>query len=230
MTKGLSPTLAYPSGVEVVRPKGFEYVAPLTGTAGGRLTLSQGAATVTLWSDRTMPDLYRAVFDGTAPAVRVERGTVAIEGRSRSFINWLKRKLLWRRTPSGTITLTGIVPWRIAIQGRVAQLVADIRALALRSLLVDGRTREIDLRLPRPDDAVPIRISRRAGSVFIRRPAGVPVRLALGRAVGALTIDGIAYGPLPGDTRIASADDQHAMGRYDIAIAGSADSVTIATG
>jgi hypothetical protein len=127
---------------------------------------------------------------------------------------WLRR--------GGQVTLNQDVAWDIKIRRGVASLDADLRDLRVESIEVTQGAHRVEMRLPRPSGVVPVRVVGGASHVRIRRPAGTPVRLRLGRGVADLTFDEQELGAVGGRLRLESPGAASADGRYDIEISGGA--------
>ena len=86
------------------------------------------AASVTIAADPSLQDPYRASFQGAAPRVRVEGGTVALEYRRLRFppFEW--------HAGASTVTLNGSVPWRIEARGGLTHVTATLEGLQLLGL------------------------------------------------------------------------------------------------
>jgi len=56
-----------------------EFAAPLGSATNGRLEFARGADNLTIHADTSTADLYRARFEGIAPDVRAEDGTVKVD-------------------------------------------------------------------------------------------------------------------------------------------------------
>jgi hypothetical protein len=69
---------------------------------------------------------------------------------------------------------------------------------------------------------VPVRIRGGAAQVRIRRPAGVPVRLRVGRGVADLRFDQQEWGAVGGGLRLVTPEATQAPDRYEIEIASGA--------
>jgi hypothetical protein len=191
-----------------------ELAAPLGGVDTGHLVFAHGAAHLTIRVDGSMEDLYRARFEGKVPDVRVEGGTVTVKYRPSLH------------QTRGEITLTGRIPWSINARAGMSDVVADLEDLELRSWEVSAGASKVEARLPRPKDAVPIRIGAGASHVQLIRPAGVPVRVQIGAGASKLAIDDFSGS---GKIDWRSPDyDQH-EGRYDIEIGAGASKVTVRT-
>ena len=194
-----------------------ELAAPLGAVDMGRLVFTRGAAHLTLWVDPSMEDLYRARFDGRVPDIRVDEGTVTVKYRP-SF-----------RPTRGEITLSGRVPWAIKAGMGMSDVVAHLEDLDLTGLEISGGASKIQVRVPRPKDAVQIRIGGGASNVELIRPAGVPVRVRIGGGASKLAIDDFRVGAAGGKTDWRSPDYDLVEGRYDIEIRAGASKLTVRT-
>jgi hypothetical protein len=193
-----------------------ELAAPLGSVDTGRLVFARGAAHLAIRVDGSMEDLYRARFEGKVPDVRVDGGTVAVAYR-------------WSFHPTrGEITLSGRVPWSIKAAGGMSDVVADLEDLELQGLEVSGGASRIEVRLPRPKDAVRIRIGAGASNVELIRPTGVPVRVRIGGGASNLAIDDFRQ-EAAGKTDWRSSDYDRVDGHYDVEIGAGASKVTVRT-
>jgi hypothetical protein len=191
-----------------------ELSAPLGAVDMGHLVFAHGAAHLTIRVDGSMEDLYRARFEGKVPEVRVEGGTVTVKYRPSLH------------PTRGEITLSGRIPWSINARAGMSDVVADLEDLELRSWEVSAGASKIEARLPRPMEAVRIRVGAGASNVELIRPAGVPVRVHIGAGASKLAIDDFSGS---GKIDWRSPDyDQH-EGRYDIEIGAGASKVTVRT-
>jgi hypothetical protein len=153
-----------------------------------------------------MEHLYRARFDGKAPDVGVDGGTVTVRYRPSL------------RPTRGEITLSGRVPWDIEARWGMSHVVADLEGAELRGVVISGGSSHVEVRLPRPGGTVGIRIGGGASDVELIRPADVPVRARIGGGVSSLAIDDLALGSGGGATDWRSPDYDRVEARYDIEI------------
>jgi hypothetical protein len=191
--------------------------APLGSVAMGRLVFVRGAAHLTIGVDASMEDLYRARFEGKVPDIRVDQGTVTVKYRPSL------------RPTRGKITLSGRVPWAIKASMGMSGVVADLQDLELTGLEVSGGASRLEVRLPHPKAAVPVRIGAGASNLELIRPAGVPVRVRIRGGASKLAIDDVRVGAAGGKTDWRSPDYDLVQGRYDIEIGAGASKVTIRT-
>ena len=200
-----------------------EHLAPLGSAKSARLEFVRGAANVTLHVGSGMEDLYRARFDGPVPDVGAEGGAVIVK------YTWTLHPFDWRRR-GADIALNSQVPWRITVRGGgVSRLDADLGGLRLDSFEVEGGASRVELMLPDPSGAVPIRIDGGASNVTVRRPEGVAARLHVGGGASKLALDGQRLGAIGGETRLESPGYANATDRYEIIITGGANNVAVGT-
>lgn len=194
-----------------------ELAAPLGSLEAGRLAFTRGAAHLTIRVDGSMEDLYRARFEGKSPDVQTDGGTVTV--RYRMSV----------RPTRGEIMLSGRVPWSIRAGMGMSHVVADLGDLELRDFEISGGMSHVEMRLPRPKQAVRVRIGAGASDVELIRPTGVPVRVHIGGGVSKLAIDNFRLGAAAGKTDWRSPDYDQAESRYDIEIGAGASEITVRT-
>jgi hypothetical protein len=194
-----------------------ELAAPLGSVDIGRLVFARGAAHLTIRVDGSMEDLYRARFEGKAPEVRVDGGTVTVKYRPSLH------------PTRSEITLSSRVPWAIKASMGMSDVVADLQELDLTGLEISGGVSRLETRLPRPKAPIRVRIGAGASNLELIRPAAVPVRVRIGGGASKLTIDDVRFGAVGGKTDWRSPDYDLVEGRYDIEIGAGASKLTIRT-
>ncbi|HEX6207182.1 MAG TPA: MarR family transcriptional regulator, partial [Actinomycetota bacterium] len=135
-----------------------EMAAPLGSIKSGRLVFTRGASHLELRVDAQMEDLYRARFEGKVPEIRLTEGTVSV--RYRPSIH----------PPRGEITLSGRIPWALEARWGMSDVTADLQELELTSLEISGGASKVEVRMPHPKVAVPIRIGGGASDITVIRP------------------------------------------------------------
>lgn len=203
-----------------------QFSAPRGSLTEGRVEFARGAARLTIRGAR-IPDLFRARFDRPAPSVSLDGGSVTVRYPRFSPRNWLRPRP-WARH-GGQVTLNEDVAWDIAIRKGVAHLDADLRGLRVEAVEVSNGASRVEVRLPRPAGVVPVRVGGGASHVTIRRPAGTPARLRIGRGVTDLVFDEQEFGAVGGRLRLESPGAGGMDGRYDIEISGGAAHVRVVT-
>jgi hypothetical protein len=201
-----------------------QFSSPRGSLSRGRLEFTRGAARLTIRSAR-IPDLFRARFERPVPSVSVDGGAVMVRYPRSSLRGWVRP---WARR-EGHVTLNEDVAWDLRVRRGVAHLDADLRSLQVESVDVRQGASRVEVRLPRPSGVVPVRIGGGASHVRIRRPAGTPARLRVGRGVTDLTFDEQEFGAVGGRLRLESREAIGADGGYEIEITGGATHVQVTT-
>jgi hypothetical protein len=198
--------------------------APRGSLSRGRLEFTRGATWLTI-RNAEIPELFRARFDRPVPSVSVYEGAVTVRYPRFSLWGWLRP---WTHR-GGQVTLNQDVSWDLSLRGGVAHLDADLRGLRVEAIQASHGASRVDLRLPRPTGVVPVRIGGGASHVRIRRPAGTPARLRIGRGVADLTFDNQEFGAVGGRLQLESSQAGNAEDRYEIEITSGASHVQVTT-
>ena len=203
---------------------GDHFAAPLGSSRSGRLRFTNGAHRIAIRADSCLQDLYRARFGDRMPiVVGVHRGIVTIQYPRFPAGDWLND----RSERLAEVELNASIPWDIEVRGGASRLLADLRGLRLGSLSVDGGTSRLEVVLPAPSGIVTVGILGGASNVAIRRPAGVAARLRIDGGATNLTFDDRHIGAAGGELDLQSRDYDGAADRYDIAVTGGANNLSI---
>jgi hypothetical protein len=205
-----------------------ELTASLGQATSGRLVVKPAAAHLTVRGDPTMTDLYHGRFEAPAPTVRVLGGTVTVHYPRMARLRDL-RALLGPR-PSGQVTLNGSIPWHVRVRGGTAHTSFDLSGLTVYAIELGGGASHVEVILPTPAGTVPVRVAGGVHDLTVLRPAGVAVRVRVGHGARGLTLDDQHFGAIGGSTRWQSPDYNQTTDRYDIAVSGGADTMTVHTG
>lgn len=200
---------------------GGEFSAPLGSAGSGRLVFANGTSRLALGAASGTDDLYRARFEGTAPKVKAEEGTVTFRYPRRFF-----GLLDWRSQP-GEVALNPAVPWEVEVRGGAYRIEADLSGLRLTSFVLKGGFSDCTLELPEPSGVVPVRLSGGASKASIRRPSGVEARLSVKGGVSRLHFDGQGFDAVGGKVRLQSPGYDGASDRYEIEVSGGASEISI---
>jgi hypothetical protein len=210
---------------EEQRQEGSAFAAPLGSLRNGRLVFASGAFRVTVRTDPSMADLYRLRFEGQAPRVAAEGGTVTIRYPRFPLSGWL----YYTCERPAEVALNARIPWDIEIHDGASRFTADLRELELRSFEVSGGASRMEVTLPRPSGVVPVRVLGGASKVDIHRSGGVAARVRVGGGSTSLTFDEQRFGAVGGEVSLQSPYYEGAPDRYEITITGGASSLTIDT-
>ena len=201
-------------------PRSRDSSAPLGSVTAGRLRFLSGASNVTVRTDPSTADLYRARFEGPLPGVRVEGGAVAVG------YPWTLHPFDWRKR-GARIVLNGSIPWEIGFSGGLSKLHADLSRLRLGSFSASGGVSRVELLLAEPSGQVAILFDGGASDVTVRRPKGIAACVLMGGGASKLTLDDQRFGAIGGETRLESEDYAAAKDRYEVTITGGASNLTI---
>jgi class 3 adenylate cyclase len=180
------------------------------------------ATNVTLGTDPSLVDLYRARYEGTPPRVRVRGGLVTIEYGPRL------RPGDWRRQ-AADITLSPAVGWRIEAPRGVARLRADLSAARLLGVEVDHAAMSSELTLARPSGPVLLRFGGGVREVTIHRPVGTAARVKVTGGAAGVSFDDQFFRAVAGEATWKTSDFEQASDRYDIAFAKGVRDVVVDT-
>jgi DNA-binding MarR family transcriptional regulator len=196
------------------------FSAPLGDLTSGRLAIPAGISHLTLRTDESMPQLYRANFEGVVPDVKTKDGVVTIRYPRRLW-------MLGGGQGGAEVTLNVTLPWRIVIQGGASEITAKLGELILAGLEVKGGMSTVEIELPLPSAVVPIRISGGASQITIRRPIGVPAQVHLKGWASMLVFDEQTFSNLGNDVRLHSPGYEGTTPGYNFEVASSVSMVTI---
>jgi hypothetical protein len=190
-----------------------------TGLDGDAATvdLVSGATTVVVRIGDLGADRVRAETpDGAsmAPELTVDGDTVAVH--------------LVRTGEPGpaavTVLLDRRVRWQVRMSGGAVSQLLDLRGAQLSGVdLAAGATR-IELRLPAPDRAVPVRMAGGATEFTVHVPAGVATGVRVGGGAASAEVDGVRRTGLAGGTVVATATDPD---RYDVDATAGVSTLTV---
>jgi hypothetical protein len=197
--------------------------APFGSSESGRLRFTNGAHRITIRADSHLQGLYRARFGERMPmVVGVRRGVVTVVSPRFPTGDWLDRS-----EHSAEIALNSLIPWEVEVRGGASRLLADLRKLRLGSLSVDGGASRLEVVLPAPSGTVTVAILGGASNVAIRRPTGVAARLRVGGGATNLKFEDRHIGAAGGELDLHSRDYDGAADRYDIAVTGGANNLSM---
>jgi hypothetical protein len=198
-------------------------VALLGSVRSGRLRFTNGAHRVAIRADLYVRGLYRARFGSRTPTVGVQGGVVTIRYPRFPTGDWL----VCRSERSAEVALNARIPWDVEVRGGASRLLADLRGLRLGSLSLDGGASRLEVVLPAPTGTVAVVILGGASNVAIRRPEGVAARLHVDGGATNLKFDDRRIGAAGGELDLRDRDYDGATYRYDVAVTGGANNVSI---
>jgi hypothetical protein len=202
--------------------RGDHFAAPLGLSRSGHLQFTNGAHRIIIQADSRLRGLYRARFGARMPKVEARRGIVTIQ-YPRFPGDWLND----RSERPAEVELNASIPWDVEVLGGASRLTADLSGLRLGSLKVAGGARRLEVVLPAPSGIVTVVILGGASNVAIRRPERVAARLRVYGGATNLTFDDRHIGAAGGELDLQSGDYDGAADRYDIAVTGGANNLSI---
>jgi hypothetical protein len=199
------------------------FAAQLGASRSGRLRFTNGAHRVVIRASAHLRGLYRARFGERMPVVEVRGGVVSIRYTWVASCDWTGN----HPERPAEIALNAGIPWDVDVRGGASRLLSDLSGLRLGSLKVDGGASRLEVVLPDPSGAVSVVILGGASNVAIRRPEGVSARLRVEGGVTNLTFDDRRIGATGGELVLQSRGYEDAVDRYDVAVTGGANNVSI---
>jgi len=155
--------------------------------------------------------------------VGVRRAIVTIVYPRFPASDWLND----RSERHAEVALNARIPWDVEVRGGASRLLADLRRLRLGSLKVDGGASRLEVVLPALPGTVSVIILGGASNVVIRRPTGVAARLRVDGGATNLKFDDRHICAAGGELNLQSRDYDGATDRYDIAVTGGANNLSI---
>ncbi len=191
-----------------------ELSAPLAAARRGGLELRGGVGTVAIRADPALALRYRARVEGARPEVATSGDATVIR------LRWPLRNpgLEWRRRRV-EVALNPSIPWEVRVHGGASTLRLDLAAGGLEAFELLGGVGDAELVLPRPLGEIGLRFFGGARRVWVRRPAGVPVRLRVDGA-GRVDLDRQRFGMVAGSMRFEPPAFVAAGDRYDLHLVG----------
>ena len=180
------------------------------------------APNVTIGTDPSLAEPYRARYEGTPPKVRDRSGVVIIEYGPRF------RPTDWSRQ-AADIRLNPSVGWRIEATRSMAGLRPELQGARLLGLDVEHGVSNWELTLARPAGPVQLRFRGGAREVTIHRPAGTAARVQVIGGSSGLTFDDQSYKGVAGEAVWRTSDYEEAADRYDIVFARGVRNVVVDT-
>jgi hypothetical protein len=202
---------------------GDHFPAPLDLPRSGRLRFTNGAHRIVIQANSRLRGLYRARFRDRMSIIGMGRGIVTIQYPRFPGGDWLND----RSERLAEVELNASIPWDVEVRGGASRLLADLSGLRLGSLKVDGGASRLEVVLPDPSGAVTVVILGGASNGAIRRPEGVSARLRVEGGVTNLTFDDRRIGATGGELDLRSRGYEDAVDRYDIAVTGGANNMSI---
>ena len=199
------------------------FTAPLDGAQQGRLAFDGGTPELHLSAGQSPDRLVEASFEGHRPQIRTQDGEVALIYQT-GFLAWIRHAM---RPARARVALNPLIPWSLEFRGGVHPMTADLRALSITAIEMQGGVSRGELWLPRPTGTVRLSIGGGVSSLTIHRPAGTPIRVSVRGGISSVSIDGEELGGIGGGFRRETAGWHSAPDRLDLAVAGGVSNLTV---
>lgn len=204
---------------------GDHFAAPLGAARSGRLRFANGAHRVTIRADLRLRGLCCARFGTRMPTMWVQGGLVTIRYPRLLTDDWLD----CRSERPAEVALNGRIPWDVEVRGGASRLLADLLDLPLGSLTIEGGAGRVEVMLPIPVRTVAVVVLGGASNVTISRPEGVAARLRVKGGATNLRFDDRRVGATGGELDLRGRGYDGATDRYDVAVTGGANNLSIDT-
>jgi len=195
-----------------------EYAAPIGGLDRARLLFKSGANEFLIRGSAEFEDLYRAIFDGPVPQVRLRDGIVTIQYKGRLQWDWRDRR--------ADVSINTGIPWDIEVVGGSNKLQGKFASVDLRSFELNGGVDQLRLTLGRPVGVVPIRLIGGASHARFERPTGVPIQLQISGAASRIEFDRQKLGATVGPSLLETPGAGTADDRFVVEV-GAAGRITV---
>lgn len=182
-----------------------------------QLDVVSGATSVTVRIADLGPELVRASTPDdsqVAPGVDLSGSVVRVSLASTGLAGPAEL----------TVLLDRQVRWRVRLSGGATSEVVDLRGGRVDGVDFAAGANRIELSLPAPRGAVPVRMSGGAADFTVHLPAGVDAGVRVGGGAGSVQVDGVRRSGLSGGTTVRSSA---AVDRYDIDAAAGVSTLTI---
>jgi hypothetical protein len=184
-----------------------------------RLRIAPRAADLTIVADPSLDVLFDVDWTGAEPTVRAEDDRVDIRYTPRARL-----RALAPRSTSLTLRLNPAAHWTIELAGGVSGLRADLSDLSVAAFTIEGGASDVELTLPAPDGELPLRIDGGVSKGTVRRPAGVPVDVAIDGGASNLRVDERVLGAVGGELQLPGGEGDD---RVAVHVRGGASRLTI---
>jgi hypothetical protein len=198
---------------------------PYDGQTRMRLTITSGMSSARLRVDPGADALVAIHHDGSAPKLRVAGSEVRLSWSS-SLADWWRQAF---RADHGDaeIVLHPAVVWELVVRGGLSRLEGDLTAGTVARIEVAGGCSNVEIRVPKPMEAVPVRLSGGASHLRLSRPADVGVSLAVSGGIASLRLDEQTFDAIGGSARLESPGCVPGSPRYDIHVSGGASNIEV---
>ncbi len=119
------------------------------------------------------------------------------------------------------------MPWELRLRGGGWKVDANLRAVELTALTVEGGASWVEVRLPAPKGRVRVAIHCGASHVRLLRPEGTAAKVRVGGGMYKLALDDSDFGAIGGSVQLETRGASSADDRYEIEISGGASHLVV---
>jgi hypothetical protein len=190
-----------------------------------RLTITSGISRALLRVDPSAKALLAIDHDSGGPELRVAGSEVRLSWPS-SLADWFRDAF---RGPRGDveIVLHPAVVWELVVRGGVSRVDGDFTAGSVARIEVCGGCSSVEIRAPKPLQAVPIRITGGASHLRLRRPADVGVSVSVSGGISSLRLGEQTFDAIGGSARLETSGHAPGSPRYDVHVSGGASNIEV---
>jgi hypothetical protein len=193
---------------------GTSVTGRLDGLTAASLDLVDGAGDVEMRAEDLGDDLFRVdTPDGSGVTPRVDRDGGALRLHLPPGVHG---------GPAAVdIVLNATVRWTLRVAGGADRTRIDLTGVRVDAVDLAGGAKTIDLTLPAPSGAVPVRMTGGVDQFLVRLPGATPVRVQVQSGAGQVTLAGATHrGIAPGRSFTANGWAAGAAGIDLLAVAG----------
>lgn len=201
----------------------MDILAPMDGVSAGRLVLARGTPDLVVSSDRTLPDLAHARFDGLRPRVTANGGEIVVSYPGGGWLGFLRYAFQPAR---GEVVLNATIPWALEFRDGVQRISADLRRLEVSGVHIGAGVGRAEIWLPAPSGTVPVSFGS-VGSLHLHRPPGSPLRVSIRGGISSLRLDGEELGGIGDGIHRETPGWGSAPDRFDVTVRGGVSHVAI---
>jgi hypothetical protein len=185
----------------------------LTGTPTLKIGMANLGAngkllSVTAAAGATVPQLHLTNGSGTAGALA---------------------SLSVQHAPAITVILNSAVSWQLDLAGGTTHTLADLRTGQVTGIAVTKGSDIIDLRMPKPDGSVLVRLAAGASQFLLSAPSGVQARITAGAGAGHISLDGLDHVGVPAGTVFTTPGWTLGAAGFDVDATAGAARITVTT-
>jgi len=200
---------------------------PYNGQTRMRLSINSGLSSARARIDPNAEHLVAVHYSGASlPELRVAGGEVRVGWPAWSIADWL-RAVFSGHHGGVEIVLHPAVAWELVVRGGLASVDGDFAAGTVTRIEVSGGCSNVEIRLPKPEHTVPIRISGGASQLCLRRPAEVAVSVAVSGGVASIRLDDRSFDAIGGSARLETSRLVPGLPGYDVVVCGGASNVEV---